>query len=196
MSIFRVRKVAFINFGFLLIFLASWVSWYIYPLARSITKEFSFEYGFAAAEWEEHVFYGKVSFAAVPSLFGGSNIPFFDKVFFQLNGDSKCTFVLYATDEILDELSEWYDFSAVNASEIPMEVRAVKVGDKYVVKSMTSTDGELSWEYLMDGYHFYWCFMGVSVVAIMLILGIILIFVALVHKPRQLKFQDSPSGAE
>ena len=81
MSIFRVRKVAFINFGLLLIFLASWVSWYIYPLARSITKEFSFEYGFAAAEWEEHVFYGKVSFAAVPSLFGGSNIPFFDKVF-------------------------------------------------------------------------------------------------------------------
>ena len=66
MSIFRVRKVAFINFGLLLIFLASWVSWYIYPLARSITKEFSFEYGFAAAEWEEHVFYGKVSFAAVP----------------------------------------------------------------------------------------------------------------------------------
>ena len=61
MSVFRVRKVAFINFGLLLIFLASWISWYIYPVARSITKEFSSEYGFAAAEFEDHVFYGKVS---------------------------------------------------------------------------------------------------------------------------------------
>ena len=50
MSVFRVRKVAFINFGLLFIFLASWISWYMYPLARSVTKEFSFEYGFAAAE--------------------------------------------------------------------------------------------------------------------------------------------------
>ena len=56
--------------------------------------------------------------------------------------------------------------------------------------SMESTDGSLSWNFLMDGYHFYWCFMGVSVVAIMLILGIILIFVALVHKPRQVRLQN------
>jgi hypothetical protein len=206
MSVFRVRKVAFINFGLLLIFLASWISWYIYPLARSVTKEFSayemtdgsFEYGMSEelGFLSEHVFFGKVSYAAVPSLFGGSNIPFFDKIFFQLNGDTKCTFVLYATDEILDELSEWYDFSEANASEIPMEVRAVKVGDKYVVKSMKSTEGELSWEFLMDGYHFYWCFMGLSLVAILTILGIILIFVALVHKPRRQKSESSPSDVK
>ena len=196
MSVFRVRKVAFINFGLLFIFLASWISWYMYPLARSVTKEFSFEYGFAAAEWEEYFFYGKVSYAAVPSLFGGSNIPFFDKIYFQLNGDSKCTFVLYANDEILDELAEWYDFSAANASEIPMEVRAVKVGDKYVVKSMTSTEGGLSWEYLMDEFHFYWCFVGFCLVAFMVLVGIALILVGLVHKPRQLKSQPLPNGAE
>ena len=67
MSVFRVRKVAFINFGLLFIFLASWISWYMYPLARSVTKEFSFEYGFAAAEWEEHFFYGKVSYSSSSS---------------------------------------------------------------------------------------------------------------------------------
>ena len=50
MSVFRVRKVAFINFGLLFIFLASWISWYMYPLVRSVTKEFSLEYGFAAAD--------------------------------------------------------------------------------------------------------------------------------------------------
>ena len=137
-----------------------------------------------------------MSYAAVPSLFGGSNIPFFDKIYFQLNGDSKCTFVLYANDEILDELAEWYDFSAANASEIPMEVRAVKVGDKYVVKSMTSTEGGLSWEYLMDEFHFYWCFVGFCLVAFMVLVGIALILVGLVHKPRQLKSQPLPNGAE
>ena len=193
MPAFRVRKIAFINFGLLLIFLASWISWYIYPLARSITKEYnavemtdgSFEYGLSKelGFLSEDVFYGKVSYAAVPSLFGGSNIPFFDKVYFQLNGDSKCTFVLYVTDEILDELSEWYDFSATNASNVSMEVRAVKVGDKYIVKSMESTEGELSWEFLMDGYHFYWCFLGIGLVAFMFFVGLVLIIVGVIHKP-------------
>ena len=167
-----------------MIFLASWISWYIYPLAKSITKEFSIEYGFAAAEWEEHFFYGKVSYAAVPSLFGGSNIPFFDKIYFQLNGDTKCTFVLYVNDEILDDLAEWFDFSESNAGDIPMEVRAVKVGDKFVVKSMASKDGELSWEDLMDGYHFYWCFVGGGLVSLLFVGGLVLVLVGLFRKPR------------
>jgi len=177
MSIFRVRKVAFINFGLLLIFLASWISWYIYPLAKSFFVE-------------ESLFYGKVSYAAIPSLFGGSNLPFFDKTFFQINGDTKCTFVLYANDDLLDDMAEWFDFSAMNASEIPLEIYASRVGDKFIVKSMASKNGELSWDDLSADYQFYWCFMGVSVVAIMLILGIILIFVALVHKPRQVRLQN------
>jgi len=206
MSFFRVRKVAFINFGLLFIFLASWISWYIYPLARTITKEFSayemtdgsFEYGMSEelGFLAEHVFYGKVSYAAVPSLFGGTNIPFFDKIFFQLNGDTKCTFVLYANDEILDEMAEWYDFSASNASDIPMEVRAVKVGDKYIVKSMESTDGKLGWEFLMDGYHFYWCFLGVSLVACMFMFGLVLVVVGILYKPRRVKSLESSSDEE
>ena len=190
MSVFRVRKVAFINFGLLLMFLACWVSWYMYPLVRSITKEFSWEYGFAAAEWEEHFFYGRVSYAAVPSLFGGSNIPFFDKVFFQLNGDTGCTFVLYANDEILDYLAEWYDFSDTNASEVSMEVRAVKIGDKYIVKSMQSSNGALSWEDLMDGYHFYWCFVGVGLVFVMIACGLTLVLIGALHRPHRAKRQN------
>jgi len=196
MSVFRVRKVAFINFGLLLIFLASWISWYIYPVARSITKEFSTEYGFAAAEFEDHVFYGKVSYAAIPSLFGGSNIPFFDKIFFQINGDSGATFVLYANDEILDRMAEWYDFSAANASEVPLEIYAVKVGDKFIVKSMASTDGELSWEELSVDYHFYWCFVGLSLIALMMIVGLVLVVVGIVHKPRHVISPVSVENAE
>ena len=189
MSVFRVRKVAFINFGLLLIFLASWVSWYIYPVARSITKEFSTEYGFAAAEFEDHVFYGKVSYAAIPSLFGGSNIPFFDKIFFQINGDTNCTFVLYANDEILDRMAEWYDFSASDASEVPLEIYAVKVGNKFIVKSMASTNGELSWEELTVDYHFYWCFVGLGLVFFMFVFGLTLVIVGIMHKPRHVRPQ-------
>jgi hypothetical protein len=190
MSFFRVRKVAFINFGLLFMFLACWLFWYIYPVARSITKEFSFEYGFAAAEWSDHVFYGKVSYAAIPSLFGGSNIPFFDKTFFQINGDSKATFVLYADDEILDRMADWFDFSAANASEIPLEIYAVKVGDKFIVKSMASTDGELSWEELSVDYHFYWCFVGLSLVSLMFIAGLVLVLIGIFHKPRRRKLEE------
>jgi hypothetical protein len=98
--------------------------------------------------------------------------------------------VLYANDDLLDDMAEWFDFSAMNASEIPLEIYASRVGDKFIVKSMASKNGELSWDDLSADYQFYWCFMGVSVVAIMLILGIILIFVALVHKPRQVRLQN------
>ncbi len=190
MSFFRVRKVAFINFGLLFMFLACWLFWYIYPVARSITKEFSFEYGFAAAEWSDHVFYGKVSYAAIPSLFGGSNIPFFDKTFFQINGDTGATFVLYADDEILDRMAEWFDFSAENASEVPLEIYAVKVGDKYIVKSMASTEGELSWEELSVEYHFYWCFVGLSFVSLMFVGGMILVLIGIFHKPRRRQLEE------
>ena len=174
MSVFRVRKVAFINFGLLLIFLASWISWYIYPLAKSFFVE-------------EDLFYGKVSYAAIPSLFGGTNLPFFDKTFFQINGDTKCTFVLYASDEILDRMAEWFDFSAMNASEVPLEIYASRVGGKFIVKSMDSTEGELSWDELSIDYQFYCCFVGLCIVAVMFVGGLVLVLVGVLHKPRQAK---------
>lgn len=183
MSVFRVRKVAFINFGLLFIFLSCWMSWYIYPLAKSFFVE-------------EDLFYGKVSYAAIPSLFGGSNLPFFDKIFFQINGDTGATFVLYANDDILDRMAEWYDFSASNASEVPLEIYATRVGNKFVVKSMASTDGELSWEELSVDYQFYWCFVGVSAVVVMLIFGLVLVIVGIVHKPKPVVSPISVENAE
>ena len=93
-------------------------------------------------------------------------------------------------------MAEWYDFSATNASDILMEVRAVKVGDKYIVKSMESTDGSLSWNFLMDGYHFYWCFMGVSLVAFMFTFGLVLVVVGILYKPRRVVEQESSSDEE
>lgn len=177
MSVMRARKVAFVNFGLLLMFLASWISWYIYPLAKSFFVE-------------EDLFYGKVSYAAIPSLFGGSNLPFFDKTFFQINGDTQCTFVLYASDEVLDNMAEWFDFSASNASEVPLEIYAARVGDKFIVKSMASTNGELSWDELSIDYQFYCCFVGITLVFLMFCAGLVLILVGLLRKPRHVKRQE------
>ena len=62
-SHFRTRKSAFFNIASLFLLAAVWMISYMQPELRSFLKE-------------DHIFYGKVSYAAIPSLFGGSNIPF------------------------------------------------------------------------------------------------------------------------
>lgn len=66
-----------------------------------------------------------------------------------------------------------------------MGVSGVKVGDKYIVKFMASSESELSLEFLMDGNHFYWFFIRLCIVGFMVVIGIIIIFIALVHKSRR-----------
>lgn len=122
---------------------------------------------------EEHLLYGRVSYAAIPSLFGGSNIPFFDKTYFQINGDDNSTFVLYASKEILDGMSEWFSFAAANVDDIPLEILAARVGDRFVVKSMASADGILDWDTLAVDYQFYCCFIGAIVEVVLAIAGIV-----------------------
>ena len=105
---------------------------------------------------EEHLFYGRVSYAAIPSVFGGSNVPFLDKTFFKINGDDSATFVLYASEEMLDSMSDWFNFAAVNVDEVPLEISAVRLsGDRYIVKSLASTYGELDWDTLVEYQLFY-----------------------------------------
>ena len=100
---------------------------------------------------EPHLFYGTLSHASIPSLFGGSNIPFLDKTFFQINGDKDATFVLYSSQELNDELAEWFSFASVDASEIPLEIYASRAKDNvFVVQSISTTDGGLDWEVLAD----------------------------------------------
>ena len=74
MRFYTSRKPALLNFSLLLMFLAGWLLSYLMPALKGLMQE-------------EHLFYGTVSHAAIPSIFGGSNIPFFDKTIFQINGD-------------------------------------------------------------------------------------------------------------
>lgn len=76
---------------------------------------------------EEHLFYGTVSHAAIPSIFGGSNIPFFDKTIFQINGDDQANFILYASEDMLNNMAEWYSFASRDAGDIPLEISASRI---------------------------------------------------------------------
>lgn len=160
-AFFKNRRPGYFNFGLLFLFLAAWIFSYMWPLVRSFYVE------------DYHLMFGKVSYAAIPSLFGGSDIPFFDKTYFRLNGDDNSTFVLYASKEILDEMSERFSFASANVGDIPLEVLAARVGDKFIVKGMASGDWVLDPEELSEYYQKNWCDLGIDFVSILAAIGFI-----------------------
>lgn len=173
MNFFTSRKPALLNFGLLLLFLAGWLFTYLYPAVTSLTED------------DSHLFYGTVSKASIPSVFGGSNIPFFDKTIFQINNNDDADFILYASREILDDLSEWFSFSNVNASSIPLEVSAVRVNEnRFVVHSLASTDWELDFDTLVLDYQVPYMVMGLAIVGVMGLASFVLLLLWLIKKRR------------
>ncbi len=137
-SFFQTRKYAYLNASFLFLLVIVWCVSCTHLVIRSFFTE-------------PHLFYGTLSHASIPSLFGGSNIPFLDKTYFQLNGDKEATFVFYSSQELNDELSEWFSFASADAAETALEVWAARVKDNiYVVQSISTKDGGLDWEVLGD----------------------------------------------
>ena len=170
MRFFTSRKPALLNFSLLLMFLAGWFLSYLMPALKGLMQE-------------EHLFYGTVSHAAIPSIFGGSNIPFFDKTIFQINGDDKVNFILYASADMLDTMSEWYSFASRNAGEIPLEISASRVNEKtFIVHSMSSSDGEIDFETLVMEYQVYYAFIGCSIVLAMALASLALFILWIVKK--------------
>lgn len=170
MRFFTSRKPALLNFSLLLMFLAGWLMSYLMPTLKGLMQE-------------EHLFYGTVSHAAIPSIFGGSNIPFFDKTIFQINGDDKANFILYASAEMLDNMSEWYSFASRNAGDIPLEISASRVNDKtFIVHSMSSTDGEIDFDTLVIDYQVYYAFIGCAIVLAMALASLSLFILWVVKK--------------
>ena len=132
---------------------------------------------------EEHLFYGRVSYAAIPSVFGGSNVPFLDKTFFKINGDDSATFVLYASEEMLDSMSDWFNFAAVNVDEVPLEISAVRLsGDRYIVKSLASTYGELDWDTLVE-YQLFYSLIVLGIIGVCFIGFLIFFILAIKNRP-------------
>lgn len=170
LSIFRTRHSAYFNFAFLFAVLGSWLFFYLQPVLRGFLSD-------------EYLFYGKVSYAAIPSIFGNSDIPLLDKTLFRLNGDNDATFILYASKEILEEMSEWFQFGARNAGDISLEVSAARVGEnRFVVSSMATSNGALEWDTLME-YQFQWAMVYLAVECVFFCL--FLFFIILGFKARR-----------
>lgn len=137
-SFFQTRKYVYLNTSLLFLLIIAWCVSCTHLVVRSFFSE-------------PHLFYGTLSHASIPSLFGGSNIPFLDKTFFQINGDKDVTFILYSSQDLNDELAEWFSFASVDASSIPLEIYASRVKDNvFVVQSISTRDGGLDWEVLAD----------------------------------------------
>ena len=172
MQFFTSRKPALLNFSLLLMFLAVWLGSYMLPALKGLIEE-------------EHLFYGTVSHAAIPSIFGGSNIPFFDKTIFQINGDDQANFILYASKDMLDSMADWYSFAAVNAGDTPLEISASRIDEKtFVVHSIASSDGELDFDTLVIDYQVYNAFIGCGIVLAMVLASLVLFILWLVKKRR------------
>ena len=172
MRFYTSRKPALLNFSLLLIFLAGWLTSYLMPALKGLMQE-------------EHLFYGTVSHAAIPSIFGGSNIPFFDKTIFQINGDDQVNFILYASEDILESMAEWFSFASRNAGDVPLEISASRINDKtFIVHSLASTDGEMDFDTLVIDYQVYYAFIGCAIV-LALALASITLFILWVVKKRK-----------
>ena len=170
MRFYTSRKPALLHFSLLLFFLAGWLFSYIMPALKGLTQE-------------EHLFFGTVSHAAIPSIFGGSNVPFFDKTIFQINGDDQVNFILYASADMLDNMAEWYSFASRNAGDIPLEISASRINDKtFIVHSMSSTDGEIDFDTLVMEYQVYYGFIGCTIVLTLAIAALSLFILWVVKK--------------
>lgn len=166
------RKPAYLHFAFLILFLAGWIFSYMQPALKGLIEE-------------DDLFYGTVTHAAIPSIFGGSDIPFFDKTIFQINGDDNVNFVLYASREIIDDMSEWFSFAAMNAGDIPLQISASRVKDNlFVVHSLASSGGELTFDELVMDYQVYYGFIGCFIVGSMVLLSLVLFILWIVKKRR------------
>lgn len=165
MSFFSKRKSFYLNFSFLFLFLGSWLFSYVQPVLKGFVQE-------------DYLFYGTVTHASIPSVFGGTNVPFFDKTMFRINGDDEVTFFLYASKEMLDDMSDWFSFAARNAGDIPLEIGAARISeDKFVVHSIASTDGEMDFDELVMDYQVYYGFVyAIGVVLLWLFALIFFIF--------------------
>lgn len=172
MSFFSTRKQFYLNFSFLFLFLGGWLFSYIHPVLKGLMQD-------------DHLFYGTVTHASIPSVFGGSNVPFFDKTMFRINGDDEVTFYLYASQEMMDDMSDWFSFAARNAGDVPLEIGAARVDDnKFVVHSLASSDGEVDFDDLVMDYQVYYGFVFLAAVIVLWLLALVFLICWFVKKRR------------
>jgi len=182
MLFFQTRKYVYLNAALLFLLVIVWCVGSTHLVVRSLLVE-------------PHLFYGTLSHASIPSLFGGSNIPFLDKTYFQMNGDKDATFVLYSSAEMNEDMAEWYSFADMDASSIPLEIFAARVKDNvFVVQSIATNEGSLEWDELVE-YQIEYLLIYAAIVLVCLIGFIVFLVLGIKTKmPRRRRIPRSDEG--
>ena len=150
------KQISALNLAIFLTFFMIWLLSYMKPIFTSLLKE-------------DDLFYGTVSFIAIPSIFGNSNIPFFDKQMFNINNDKEAEFHLYLSRTTKLDMIEWFKWWDTEAQiPVPMEIKAARINKNvWIVKELTTIDGSVS-EETMNDYHLRIAFWGILIKASLL----------------------------
>ena len=82
---------------------------------------------------------------------------------------------------MLDSMSDWFNFAAVNVDEVPLEISAVRLsGNRYIVKSLASTYGELDWDTLVE-YQLFYSLIVLGVIGVCSV-GFLIFFILAIKK--------------
>lgn len=165
------KQVSALNLAIFSTFIMIWLLSYMKPVFTSLLKE-------------DDLFYGTVSFIAIPSIFGNSNIPFFDKQMFSINNDKEAEFHLYLSRDHKLTMMEWFKWwDTETQTPVPMEIKAARINKNvWIVKELTTIDGSVS-EETMNDYHLRIAFWGILIEASLLFGSIYFIRFFLKQKP-------------
>lgn len=142
------KQISALNLAILSLFMMIWFFGYMKPIFSSLFKE-------------SNLFYGTVSFIAVPSVFGNTNIPFLDKLIFNINNDKEASFYLYLSPQEKIDMTSWFSWwDTKNQAPIPLEIEAVRINKStWVVKKLSTIDGSIS-EEILKNFHMRIAFWG------------------------------------
>ena len=165
------KQISALNLAIFLTFTMIWLLSYMKPVFTSFLKE-------------NDLFYGTVSFIAIPSIFGNTNIPFFDKQMFNINNDKEAEFHLYLSRNHKLDMMEWFKWwDTETQTPVPMEIKAARINKNvWIVKELTTINGSVSEEAIND-YHLRIAFWGILIEASLLFTSIYFIRFFLKQKP-------------
>lgn len=165
------KQISALNLAIFSTFIMVWLFGYMKPIFSSLFEE-------------DDLFYGTVSFIAIPSVFGNSNIPFLDKQMFKINNDKNANFHLYLSRQQKIEMQEWFRWwDAEEQMPIALEIKAARINKStWIVKELNTFDGSISKE-VLDDYHLRIAFWGLFIETILLFTSIHFIRFFLKQKP-------------
>src|SRR5574344_704522 len=111
----------------------------------SVSLFFAWKPVFRGFFGEDRLFYGTVRRVAVSSVWGGSDVPLFDKVHIGINGDGTQDFLLVLSKDQKRDMADWFRWlDPLTGKETAMEIHAKRAGDNtWLVNEIDTSEGYL-----------------------------------------------------